>query len=52
MNCPSCKYPDSHVIRTIHKDDLNKIERRRECIKCGDRFTTYENIRPPRDNYK
>lgn len=45
MQCHSCSYPDSRVVETKRDERLNKIVRRRECIKCGVRFTTQENIR-------
>lgn len=45
MQCNSCSYADSRVVETKRDDRLNKIVRRRECIKCGVRFTTQENIR-------
>lgn len=51
MQCKSCGYPDSHVVETRKDDRLNRIMRRRECIKCGSRFTTKENIHD-RPNYK
>jgi transcriptional repressor NrdR len=45
MQCTSCKYPDSHVVYT-RSDDLKKhIERRRECLRCGVRYTTHETLR-------
>jgi transcriptional repressor NrdR len=44
MNCPKCKEKDSRVIDSrIAKDGLS-IRRRRECQKCGYRFTTVEEI--------
>ena len=44
MNCPKCKERDSRVIDSrIAKDGLS-IRRRRECQKCGYRFTTVEEI--------
>lgn len=49
MQCPKCNYPDSHVVKTSPDDKTNHIYRRRECIKCGSRFTTSEHFR---DNYK
>lgn len=49
MHCKQCNYPDSRVIETRHDDDLKQIYRRRECIKCGGRFTTQEHYR---ENYK
>ncbi len=45
MHCRNCSYSDSRVIDTTHDDRLNKIIRRRECIKCGMRFSTQENLR-------
>lgn len=46
MQCSACKYPESRVVRTDFDDMANMIKRRRECIKCGARFTTLEK---PRD---
>lgn len=44
MNCPKCKERDSRVVDSrIAKDGLS-IRRRRECQKCGYRFTTVEEI--------
>ena len=42
MRCPFCKEEDSRVIASRSADDGNSIRRRRECSKCGRRFTTYE----------
>ena len=42
MLCPYCKKGDSRVIDSRSADDGNSIRRRRECIACGRRFTTYE----------
>jgi transcriptional regulator NrdR len=42
MNCPKCGYYDSKVIDSRPAD--NKIRRRRECLKCDYRFTTYESV--------
>lgn len=42
MRCPFCKEGDSRVIDSRSADDGNSIRRRRECSKCGRRFTTYE----------
>ncbi|MDD2493752.1 MAG: transcriptional regulator NrdR [Tissierellia bacterium] len=44
MKCPKCNYHESKVIDTRPTDDGVKIRRRRECIECGHRFTTYEKI--------
>ena len=42
MQCPKCTYPDSKVIKSMY---VNKyLKRRRECIKCGNRYTTEEVI--------
>jgi transcriptional repressor NrdR len=45
MQCRSCNYPDSRVVETRNDTSRNQITRRRECIKCGERFTTRENFR-------
>lgn len=42
MKCPFCGYEDSKVIDSRPADDGDRIRRRRECLKCGERFTTYE----------
>ena len=42
MRCPFCNHNDSRVIDSRSADDGNTIRRRRECIDCGKRFTTYE----------
>lgn len=44
MKCPFCGYEESKVIDSRPADDGERIRRRRECIKCGKRFTTYEII--------
>ncbi|WP_312699513.1 transcriptional regulator NrdR [Sedimentibacter sp.] len=44
MKCPKCNYSESKVLDTRSTDDGSKIRRRRECIVCGHRFTTYEKI--------
>ena len=49
MQCKSCHYPDSRVVETNKDNHSDYIYRRRECIKCGSRFTTQEHFR---DNYK
>ena len=45
MVCPFCGYDDSKVIDSRPYE--GKIRRRRECIKCGRRFTTFESIEIP-----
>lgn len=42
MQCPFCKTDDSRVIDTRVTDGGSAVRRRRECIKCSKRFTTYE----------
>lgn len=44
MKCIFCGYTDSKVIDSRSNDDSNSIRRRRECLKCGKRFTTYEMV--------
>lgn len=44
MKCPYCAYEESKVIDSRPTDEGERIRRRRECIKCGKRFTTYEII--------
>ena len=44
MKCPFCGYEESKVIDSRPAEDCEKIRRRRECIKCSRRFTTYEII--------
>lgn len=42
MKCPYCGYSESKVIDSRPTDDGNSIRRRRECLSCSKRFTTYE----------
>ena len=42
MKCPFCGFADSRVIDSRPTDEDSRIRRRRECIQCGKRFTTYE----------
>lgn len=42
MKCPYCGYSESKVIDSRPTDDDNSIRRRRECLACSKRFTTYE----------
>lgn len=44
MKCPYCSHPESKVIDTRPADEGESIRRRRECLACSKRFTTYENI--------
>ena len=42
MKCPYCSYSESKVIDSRPTDEGERIRRRRECLKCQKRFTTYE----------
>ena len=44
MKCPYCSHPESKVNDSRPSDDNTKIRRRRECLACGRRFTTYEAV--------
>ena len=44
MKCPYCGYDESKEIDSRPTDEGERIRRRRECLKCGKRFTTYEVI--------
>ena len=44
MKCPFCGYIESKVIDSRPTDENTRIRRRRECLECGKRFTTYEII--------
>lgn len=44
MRCPYCFYQNTSVLDSRDNDNLSSIRRRRECLKCSKRFTTYERI--------
>ena len=44
MKCPSCGHPESKVLDSRPANEGNSIRRRRECLKCQKRFTTFETI--------
>ena len=44
MRCPYCENDGTKVIDSRHTEDGHAIRRRRECERCGKRFTTYEKI--------
>ncbi len=44
VKCQFCNCADSRVVDSRPTDDGNSIRRRRECIQCGRRFTTYEKV--------
>lgn len=43
MHCPFCSEPDTRVIDSRLSNDGEQVRRRRECLACSERFTTYEN---------
>lgn len=47
MKCFECGYLDSKVIESRDLDESATIRRRRQCLKCGARFTTYERMETP-----
>src|ERR1041385_9468139 len=47
MRCPKCECVDDKVIDSRSSRDGATIRRRRECLKCAHRFTTYEEIEKP-----
>ncbi len=46
MRCPFCRHRDSKVIDSRDLREGESIRRRRECLNCGHRFTTYERVEP------
>lgn len=44
MRCPYCSFLESKVIDSRRTEDSREIRRRRECMQCGHRFTTYEKV--------
>ncbi len=44
MRCPYCKVDDGRVANSRTSSDATSVKRRRECNRCGRRFTTYERI--------
>ena len=44
MHCPFCKYEQTQVIDSRTSEDGTTIRRRRRCLKCEKRFTTYERV--------
>lgn len=44
MRCPFCGYEDSKVVDSRPADEGDSIRRRRECLRCSRRFTTYETV--------
>lgn len=44
MKCPFCHHEDSRVIESRPTDEMTAIRRRRACLACDERFTTYERV--------
>ena len=44
MQCPSCQHTDSRVLESRSADTGRSVRRRRECLNCEFRFTTYERV--------
>lgn len=44
MKCPFCENPEDKVIDSRTSKEGDSIRRRRECLKCGQRFTSYERV--------
>ncbi|WP_234122142.1 transcriptional regulator NrdR [Clostridium hydrogenum] len=44
MKCPFCGYSESKVVDSRSTEDSMAIRRRRECLKCSRRYTTYEKV--------
>ena len=44
MKCPYCAHPESKVVDSRPSDEGASIRRRRECLACHKRFTTYETM--------
>ena len=42
MHCPFCAHPETKVIDSRLVTDGEQVRRRRECIQCGERYTTFE----------
>jgi transcriptional repressor NrdR len=44
MRCPVCQCPDNRVLESRSAESGHSVRRRRECLQCNHRFTTYERI--------
>jgi transcriptional repressor NrdR len=44
MQCPACQHTDSRVLESRSADGGRSVRRRRECLNCDFRFTTYERV--------
>ena len=44
MKCPYCGFAESKVTDSRNQQDSNSVRRRRECLECKKRFTTFESV--------
>lgn len=44
MKCPHCDHPELKVVDSRNAAEANAIRRRRQCLSCGRRFTTFETV--------
>ncbi|MDX1976779.1 MAG: transcriptional regulator NrdR [Pseudanabaenaceae cyanobacterium bins.68] len=44
MRCPVCDHKESRVLESRSAEEAHSVRRRRECLNCGRRFTTYERV--------
>lgn len=44
MKCPFCQHPNTQVADSRWLEDTNSIRRRRKCLECGQRFSTFETV--------
>lgn len=47
MKCPQCQVPDTKVVESRDAGSGESIRRRRECLNCSHRYTTYERLERP-----
>lgn len=45
LNCPACQHDETRILDSRGSDEGKRIRRRRVCVKCHQRFTTYEQFR-------
>lgn len=48
LRCPECKNEETGIVASRSIDDKTSVRRRRECVKCGHRFTTFEDYGIPK----
>jgi transcriptional repressor NrdR len=47
VHCPYCQFESTRVVDSRLADSADSVRRRRECARCGERFTTYERVEGP-----